>query len=211
LSAEAPRPLPWLLRTSTWLCLVLAGLVSLMATQELVLLFNFPAEPPPNVGPQLDPAVVERMWRVQRQSLEGMATVRGLVLAGLVLTTGMSLVGAARLLFPAGLPREPIRRLLAGTALLSGVLRVIDGAQAAVVARRVGVTLAEGLNAANVPGADAAAVELARKIGPLFVTGGSILLTAAVAGVFVVYGQYLASERVRKLFAEEPSTEHTGT
>ncbi|HLL52233.1 MAG TPA: hypothetical protein VK447_01720, partial [Myxococcaceae bacterium] len=165
----------------------------------------------PGFGPALAPEVAERLTRVQRQSLEGMAIARGMVLAGLVLTTGMTLVGAARLLFPAGLPREPIRRLLAGTALLSGVLRVIDGAQIAVVVRKGSLVLAESLNASHFPGLSAENLELVRKASPALAMGTAILFTAMVAGVFVLYGQYLGSERVRKLFAEEPSTEHTGT
>ncbi len=205
MSAEAPRPLPFLLRAGAWVCLVVAGLVSLLATQELVLLFHMPTEPPPNVGVQVDPAVFERMWRVQRQALESMQGSRALVMAALVFFSGMTLVGAARLLFPGGMPREPIRRLLATTALVSGLLRVVDGAQAAVVARRVGAAMAEGLNASHFPGADAATVELARRMGPAIVVGGSALHTALVAGVFVLFGQYLASQRVQKLFASEPT------
>jgi len=205
--SAAPPPLPGLpthLRLFAVMCLLLSALVGLFATEEFVLLMRLPTETPPNMaGVKIDPALLEQVWRTQRQALEGMRASRILAMCGLMTFAGLTLVGSARLLWPAGLSRDGIRRLLGTTAIITGFLRVVDGAQTAAIAHRVGAVLAAGFTPTAVPGVDAASVEVARKLWPPLFLGASILHTALVAGTFVLFGQYLKSERMTRFFAAE--------
>lgn len=203
--SDAPRPLQGLpahLRIFAVVCLLLSALVGLVATEEMVLLMRLPTEAPPSMA-GMSPALQERMWRAQRQGLESMQASRVIVMCGLMVFSGLTLVGTARLLWPAGLSRDGIRRLLGTTAIITGALRVVDGAQTAAIARRMGIVLNEGLAVTSLPGADPLSIELVRKVGPAVLMGTAIVQTAVVAGIFVLFGQYLKSERVAQLFAAE--------
>jgi hypothetical protein len=90
-----------------------------------------------------------------------------------------------------------MRRIAGGAAIAAGILRTIDGAMSAVVGQRAGTAVAklsgpfEGLGASD--------SEAFKSIVPsLFVTV-VVLLTILFAGTFVAVGQYLRSDRARRL------------
>src|SRR4030095_1534233 len=62
---------------------------------------------------------------------------RAALLVVLAISMFFTFVSAGRVLRPAGLPREGIRRLLCGAALVSATLRTVDGAADAAFALRV--------------------------------------------------------------------------
>lgn len=196
--------LPWHLRLAAWACLVFSGLVGLGASGDLARLFTLSAETTPPVPPaaQVDPVLFERMWTLQRQALESMQGTRALLMSALVAFSGLSLVGAARMLWPAGMSREAVRRLLANTLLVVGVLRTIDGAQQASITRKVGAALADFHPAASAA-MDKEVVAFFQRYMPTVFLAFSIGWTVLMAGSFVVLSQYLGSQRVRQLFAAE--------
>jgi hypothetical protein len=88
-----------------------------------------------------------------------------------------------------------MRQLLGRAALVAAVLRTVEGAQTAVVWRRLGPELVQ-----RTPGA-----EQLQEAAPVAFAIAAMLFTAAVAGTFLLLAQYFRSERVRALVAaQEP-------
>ncbi|HZH78597.1 MAG TPA: hypothetical protein VEY88_21390, partial [Archangium sp.] len=106
-------------------------------------------------------------------------------------------VAAGRLLRPGGLPLERVRRLLGAASIVAALLRTIDGAQWAVVARRMAVTLVDALRQQP----EFQAPEMAAQLEPtvlFFMSASTMLQTAVMAGTFALLGQYFRSETVRQ-------------
>jgi len=142
----------------------------------------------------------QRLIETYYAALEPMREPRGVLMALLAVACAFVFVASARMLRPYGLPRDGMRRILGRAAILAAVLRTVDGAQFAVVARRMGDTMAESLNLLpNVP--PELTLEFARSFFPSVGTGGAVLATALVAGTFAILGQYFRSERVREAVA----------
>jgi hypothetical protein len=100
-------------------------------------------------------------------------------------------VSAGRVLRPAGLPREGIRRLLCASAVISAVLRTVDGsADAAYSLRLARLALATGLFP---PGQR----PLPGWVTPTLYVGISIAQTVFVAGTLAIIAQYFRSARVK--------------
>lgn len=137
-------------------------------------------------------------------------SLRLFTVLGLSLSTMFCLVTALRLLFPAGLQRWPLIRVLSGAAILSAVLRTLDGAfefalrsQLADPMRRLAEAQAAAMAATTAerpPGTEdllQQAAELVPRLG-LWMAG---LSTFVVAGGFLAIGQFLRRDKVRAQFA----------
>jgi hypothetical protein len=162
------------------------------ATEALALGGTDPAKwadqpPSPLLG---DPALALSVLKTQAQALEGMRVGRTLALFALAVACALASVAAARMLRPQGLPREALRRLLSGSLLAAAILRTVDGAQSAVVARRVATQV--GLLAKP------ETREALREALPTLMVGFTALHTALMAGLMLFLGQYFRSERVRE-------------
>ena len=194
---------PGRLRLAALLSVVLSGLCGLFAAWDgfsLLRLQDFKqAQPLFKVSP--DPVLAERLWASRLQALEHMREPRLVVLFALALACSFTFVASTRLLRPAGLPREGVRRVLVWGLVAAAALRTINGAQDTVLDQgaadimRQSLALPEGLSAAN-------AEEVRRLLGPtIFVL--TILRTVLVAGPFLLLSQYFRSPRVKEWVARE--------
>jgi hypothetical protein len=201
-SPSVPASLPSPITRACALALVLSGLVGISAAGDLAQLVHLEelrTSPPLALFSNEDANA--RVHTAQLSALEGMRTPRALTVGALSLFCGLTLVGAVRMLRPRELPREGIRRLLAGALLWCGVLRTVEGAEDAVILRRTLLAVSEAMQKdAQLP-ADAAESlrTLAGWMGPL-IAGA---LTALMAGGFILLAQYFRSARVRQLLGGE--------
>lgn len=141
-----------------------------------------------------DPAIDARITQAQYNALAPQRESRALVLGALSVACAFVFVSAGRLLRPDGLPLERMRRMLVFSTLAAAVLRTIDGAQWAVVARRMAPVMVDAMKA--LPGFQgAAAGEL--QIMTWLMPAISMAFTAFVAGTFALLGQYFQSDGVR--------------
>ena len=99
-------------------------------------------------------------------------------------------VSAGRVLRPAGLPREGIRRLLCGAALASAVLRTVTGGADAAFALRFARVATQLLPAGERFPAPSG-------VTPMLTVGISIAQTVLVAGALAIIAQYFRSARVK--------------
>ena len=115
---------------------------------------------------------------------------RAALLVLLAISMFFTFVSAGRVLRPAGLPREGIRRLLCGAALVSAILRTVDGAADAAFALRfarlASQVLPSGQRIPTDPG-----------LAPTLTLGTSIIQTVLVAGTLAIVAQYFRSARVK--------------
>ena len=198
--SQAPK-LPRELRAAAWVALVLSALVGLASageTQVLVEIHEVKAaassSKPSFPG---DPRMQEAMARAQIQALESMRGPRIAVLVALSFACGLVLVSSARFLWPGPLSRDAMRRIAGGAAIASGVLRTIDGAMTAVVGQRAGAAVAK--LSGPLEGLGASESEWFKSMAPVLISGGMIALTVFFAGAFIAVGQYLRSDRARRL------------
>nr|WP_153866331.1 MULTISPECIES: hypothetical protein [Myxococcaceae] len=198
-------------------CFVLSSLTLFRSLQDLVLLAHLgelrdyasrPASAARELPSGLDPEVERRALEAQVSALEPMREPRALILVGLAGACFLCIGAAGHLLRRAGmLPREGMRQLLGRAALAAAFLRTVDGAQLAVVWRRMGTVGAELMD--RMPGfadlKDPALAEQVRTAMPAFFSAAAVVHTALVAGLFLLLAQYFRSERVRALVAaQEP-------
>jgi hypothetical protein len=192
------------IRNAAFACLILSAAVGLGACQQTWFLFRplevsdarvtkspWPAFEDPALQKKLDDAT-EDAFRVEESTLKEMREVRALTLSALSLACVFAFVGAGRMLRPLGLPREGVRRLLAGAALVAAILRTVDGAQLAAVSKRQGPLFARAF--ASLPKLS----ELQRWPGVMLI-GFAIGQTLLTAGAFLLVSQYFRSDRVRKI------------
>ncbi|PTL82758.1 hypothetical protein [Vitiosangium sp. GDMCC 1.1324] len=147
-----------------------------------------------------DPAIDARISKAQLAALESMREPRSLVLGALSVACALVFVSAGRMLRPEGLPLERMRRMFGGAAIAAALLRTIDGAQGAVVARRMGPVLTEAMK--TLPEFQGPASDHLQVI-PWIVSASTVMLTALVAGTFALLGQYFRSERVRQAISAQ--------
>lgn len=153
-----------------------------------------------------DPALDARIAQAHYDALAPLRESRALVLGILSVVSAFLFVSAGRILRPDGLPLERIRRMLAGSALAAAVLRTIDGAQYAVVAKRMAPFLIEVMKTQPAfQGTAAGELEAVAWIMP----ATTMVSTAFVAGSLVVLGQYFQSDSVRQAIVAQdgPLTE----
>jgi hypothetical protein len=142
--------------------------------------------------PQGTPAA-ELISRISEANVRAMAPdrqARSALLVILAISLWFTFVSAGRVLRPAGLPREGIRRLLCGAALVSALLRTVDGAADAAFALRFARIASQLVPA----GPEFPARWL---FAPPFSVGVSVLRTLLVAGTLAIVAQYFRSARVK--------------
>jgi hypothetical protein len=195
---ERAGALPGRLRLASLLALALAGLSGLLSAWEGFSLARFAelrqARPAFRLAP--DPALAEQLRASQLLALEQLREPRMVVLFALALACSLTFVASSRLLRPAGLPREGVRRILVWALVSAAALRTIDGAQASVVAQRAAGVLRRGLTLPA--GIEGAAAERLRGLLAPAALVGTILQTVVVAGTLIVLSQYFRSPRVRE-------------
>jgi hypothetical protein len=202
--ASPAQSLPRGIRFAAVLCLILSGLTGFSALQGAMRLSQLSAlkDEASNEarfskqGTQEEKSA--RFIEAQFAALEPLRDARTLVLGALSVACAFVFVSASRLLQPEGLPLERVRRLLGGAAIITALLRTIDGAQEAAVARHLAPAFADFLLSQPdlfkaPPGFDLKAVMPTLLL--LLTTG----MTAAIAGTFALLGQYFRSERVREV------------
>ncbi len=193
--------LPSRLRLATLLAVLLSGLCGLFSAWDGFSLLRFnelkQAQPPFKLAP--DPVLAEQLRLSQVLALEQMREPRMAVLFALALACSLSFVASTRLLRPAGLPREGVRRILVWALVVAAALRTMDGAQATVVARSTAEVLRRGL--ALPEGMSVAAAEQVRGLLAPTALVVAILQTALVVGPFLFLSQYFRSSRVKEWVA----------
>ncbi|HET9036397.1 MAG TPA: hypothetical protein VFN45_09340 [Myxococcaceae bacterium] len=115
---------------------------------------------------------------------------RAALLVVLAISMFFTFVSAGRVLRPAGLPREGIRRLLCGAALVSAILRTVDGAADAAFALRFARLATQVLPPGQRVPSDSG-------LAPTLTLGTSVLQTVLVAGALAIVAQYFRSARVK--------------
>ncbi len=202
-SPGSPTPLlPRRIRFAAAVCLVLAALTGFSALRETLELGHlgelrdevsnlsrFSRDP--------DVLVAAHISEAQIAALEPMRESRSLVLGALSVACSFAFVAAGRLLRPGGLPLERMRRVLSVSAILAALLRTIDGAQWAVVARRIGPVMADHLSTLPAFQNPQAAAQLKAML-PGLAAAFAMGMTALIAGTFALIGQYFRSESVRQ-------------
>ncbi len=155
----------------------------------------------PLFQPSADPACAPQLWTSRLLALEHMREPRMVVLFALALACSLTFVASTRLLRPAGLPREGVRRILVWGLVAAAALRTINGAQDTVLDQgtaevmRQGLVLPEGLSPSS-------AEEVRRLLGPA-VFAFTILRTVLVVGPFLLLSQYFRSAGVKEWVARE--------
>jgi hypothetical protein len=144
-----------------------------------------------------DGEAAARLRELTRGAVEPDRQARTALLLVLAIALSFTFVSAGRMLRPGTLPREGIRKLLSGAALVSAALRTVDGAQEAVISIRV----ARGLQKiGGLPGLDARATDALQPWMahlPQLALGGAVLRTVVVAGLLAIIGQYFRSRRAK--------------
>ncbi|WP_257458046.1 hypothetical protein [Archangium lipolyticum] len=198
--ATPSQRLPRGIRFAAVVCLVLSSLTGLFALSEalgLGHLSELKESSQPRITLMADKAVTERAFEAQFAALEPMREPRSLVLGALSVACALVFVSAGRLLRPDGLPLGRMRRLLGGASIAAAFLRTIDGAQWMVVAKRMGVAMAEAMSTLPEFQEPQMAAQVKATV-PLLMSGSTVLQTAFIAGSFALLGQYFRSERVRQ-------------
>jgi len=207
-AAPASPRLPRAVRIAAILCLLSAAATGLPSASEAMALTRFEElreatlklEPAPWFG---DPALARKALEARFFALESMRDARILTLGLLSLACAFTGVAAARILRPGGLPREGMRKLLSAAAIATAVLRTVDGAQWAVVARRMGEAMARGLTL-QPPVRTAEELAQVKEALPGIMLGGTGLWTFLIVGLFMGLSQYFRSAHVRALLGSPP-------
>lgn len=201
--ARQPPRLPRGVSFAAVVCLILSGMTGMYAAMEASSLMNL-SESKENTLRGMsglgDPDVIERMERVvhaQTSALEPMREPRSLILGALAITCALAFVAAGRMLRPAGLPREGMRRLLGGAAIIAALLRIIDGAQWLVVVKRANAATVEAM-ILPLKDLQSPVADLMRQLIPHIPPTLALAHTFFIAGAFVVIGRYFHSDRVRE-------------
>jgi hypothetical protein len=191
--------IPSRLRLVTLLSVLLCGLCGMFSAWEGFVLVRFSelkAAPPPALAP--DP-VLEQFKASQMLALEQMREPRMVLLFALALVCSLSFVASTRLLRPAGLPREGVRRILVVALVVAAVLRTVDGAQATVVARSAAGTLRRGLTVPDT--VDGTVAEQVRGVVAAATLAAPIVQMGVVVAALLLLSQYFRSARVKEWVA----------
>lgn len=194
--------LPGRLRLASLLTVVLSGLCGLFSAWDgfsLVRLEDLKQAQP--FFKSVDPVLAEQLWSARLLALEHMREPRMVVLFTLALACSLSFVASTRLLRPAGLPREGVRRILVWGLVVAAALRTINGAQDTVLEQGTAEVMRRSLSLPDgLPGASPEGVR--RLLGPAFFLY-TILSTVAVVGPFLLLSQYFRSPHVKEWVSRE--------
>ncbi|HEY3587459.1 MAG TPA: hypothetical protein VGK85_09920 [Myxococcaceae bacterium] len=172
-------------------CMLLAGVSGAASVSEAFALFEIGHGTEATVQstqgmPRAD--FLAKIFEAQARAMQPDRQARAALLILLAVSMFFTFVCAGRVLRPAGLPREGIRRLLCGAAVVSAVLRTVDGAADAAYALRL-AHLVVGLLPAD------------RQLPPGWLAptslGFSVARTVLVAGMLAIIAQYFRSARVK--------------
>ncbi|MHB8874003.1 MAG: hypothetical protein ACYC8T_09990 [Myxococcaceae bacterium] len=208
LPPPASDALPRGMRNATVLCLVLAGLVGIFSATEAASLTSLSAEREASTGGSSlfgDPVLMEKAAAAQAaayaKAVVPMQVARGMTLGALAVAAGLVFVAAGRLIRPVGLPREGMRGLLGGAAMVAAMLRAIDGSQMTVVALRVGTAAGKVMLESEPYRSDPSTYAALPSIYSLVVAGFAVLQTAVVAGGLLALSMYFRSQKVKQIVA----------
>jgi hypothetical protein len=176
------------------LCMVVSALVGMKSVQDAFSLPRLSEIRDEAVLDSQDQEVAKVLVEAQLRALESMGQGRAFLLGALSIAASLCFVASGRLLRPGGVPRENMRKLAAGSALVAAILRTIDGAQEAVVAGRTGRAAAKALLAKE-PILEPSLLE--GLPGLLMIV--TVVTTCIFAGAFAFFSQYLRSERAKTL------------
>ena len=192
--------MPSRLRLVSLLSVLLCGLCGMFSAWEGFVLVRFSelkAAPAPALAP--DQVLAEQLKASQVLALEQMREPRMVLLFALALVCSLSFVASTRLLRPAGLPREGVRRILVVALVVAAVLRTIDGAQATVVARSAAGTVRRGLTLPDT--VDGAVAEQVRGVVAAATIAAPIVQMGVVVAALLLLSQYFRSARVKEWVA----------
>jgi hypothetical protein len=196
----APGALPGRLRLASILSVLVSGTCGLFSAWDgfgLWRLADLKEAPSPF---PLDAVLAEQLWAAQVVALGQMREPRMVVLFALALVCSLTFVASARLLRPAGLSREAVRKILVWALVLAAALRTMDGAQSSVIARSAAEVLRRGLPLPDTLSV-ASAEELRGLVTPTVLLA-SALQTLLVVGPFLFLSQYFRSPRVKAWAAQ---------
>jgi len=190
-------------RVVTLLCLVLSGLLSLRSVQEAVAiprLAEFRDQVALDTQPMFgSPEVTRAMLDARIQAVQPMRSSRMLILFVMALSSSICFVGALRYLRPAGLPRPRIAGLIARGAVVTAILRTLDGAQEAVIASQTARSAGPALM--KLVKADEAWAQSVLPSLPSLVVGASAVLTVVFAGAYLLFYQYYSARKATPAIA----------
>jgi hypothetical protein len=172
-------------------CMLVAGISGAASVSEAFALsdrWTRSAESLPRDTPTAD--LIARLAEANARAMQPDRQARAALLLVLAVSLFFTFVSAGRVLRPAGLPREGIRRLLCGSAVVSAVLRTVDGAADAAFALRLARIATQLLPSGERPAADWV-------LAPTFTVGISVFRTVLVAGTLAIIAQYFRSARVK--------------
>jgi hypothetical protein len=203
--------LPVQARRVTLIAITLSGLVGFTASKEIFELVDLDSLrsadwtlPLDSIDPKLSRTMAATMIESEVQALESMRGARFLTLALLAIASTLAFVVAYRMLRPDGAAREDARRMLANAAVACGALKTMDGAQLAVVARRLGGAWDKVMGASDLPGGYPDGL-----MSSMF-SATSIASTVLVAGGFLALSSYFRSTSVKAwVAAADRSSEET--
>jgi len=173
------------------LCMLVSGASGASSVSEAFALsdrWSRATESLPKDGPAAE--AFARLSEANLRAMQPDRQARAALLVVLAISLWFTFVSAGRVLRPAGLPREGIRRLLCGAALVSAVLRTVDGAADAAFALRLARIARELIPAS-------ASFPPPWLLRPPFTVGMSVLRTVLVAGALAIVAQYFRSARVK--------------
>ena len=194
-----PGKLPLAIRNMALACMALSALVGFFSLTELLALIqpNDPTRLPLQLPGTFGSEAFKKGVEAQRAAVEAMRVARVLTLSGLGMACALSFVAASRLIWPRGLRRESMRRLVVGSSVAVALLRTLDGAQLTVVARRVGGAM--GRSANSLPGLSELTPVEAEAAVRSWVVAVAILQTAVLVGAFAFVSHYFRTQRAKQL------------
>ncbi|XXF80302.1 hypothetical protein P2318_11260 [Myxococcaceae bacterium GXIMD 01537] len=195
-----PAQMPRGIRIAAVLCLVLSfisGMFSVMEASGLANFEEFKADQLQRAESSKTSESDRAMVAAHMAALSPIREPRAALLMALSVACALSFVASGRMLRPAGLPRDRIRRLLGGAVIACAVLRTIDGAQFAAALSHMSPAMIDAL-LTRPEIREGGSPEQLRGVLSMLILGGSVAHTALMAGAFALLGQYFRSNRVRE-------------
>jgi hypothetical protein len=195
-----PGKLPLAIRNPSLACMALSAIVGFVSLSELLGLAQVsqPNRPPIEV-PALGNEALQKGYEARLLAVESMRVPRVLILSSLGLVCALNFVSASRLLWPRGLRRESMRGIVVSSSVAAAVLRTLDGAQLAVVMRKVGAAVAR--SAGVFPALSSLTPAELEASARAWAVAIAVVQTSAVVGAFAVLSQYFRMQKVKQLIA----------
>ena len=188
---------------------VLGMLVSVSSAQESALAMSVESLHPPDISEipfrgllpftKEQEAAFKAQERAKLSAMESMATPRAIVLVLLSTMSVIVLVSSLQIRWHEGPPPVGLAKRLGLAAILSAVLRTMDGAQQLVIVRRAAEASGKALIDSGATDAQAIAA-LTRTLGSLVSIGWTVLMV----GLFLAIASYFRSRKVLGAFDVPP-------